>query len=273
MKLAVCVETPEVNPPSPVAVLSGSLEEKVRKAAALGLDGLELAPMNPAALDADALRTTLQQHGLGVAAVASVSLGLSGLTLLNPDAAIAARARSRLEDLITFAGRLGAPLVTIGSFRGRLAGCGPSACQDLVAILRAAAQIAQAAGVRLVLEPMNRFQTDLVTTAAEGLAFVDEVDHPALGLLLDTCHMITEETSWTEPFRLVARAGRLWHVHLADSNRKTPGYGLIDFKPVLEVLHELGYRDYLSIEVFPQPDADTAARDGVALIRSLLRAG
>lgn len=270
MKLAVCVETPEVDPPSPVAVLSGSFEEKARKAAALGVDGLELAPMDPASLDVAAIRGSLRQNGLVVAAVASVSLGLSGLTLLNPDASIAARARTRLHELIAFAGVLGAPLVTIGSFRGRLSGSGPSARRDIVTILREAAETAQAAGVRLVLEPMNRFQTDLVTTAAEGVAFVEEVDHPALGLLLDTCHMITDESSWTEPFRLVARAGRLWHVHLADSNRKTPGYGLIDFRPIVSVLSEVGYGEFLSIEVFPQPDPDTAARDGVALVRSLL---
>jgi sugar phosphate isomerase/epimerase len=270
MKLALCVQTPEVDPPSPVAVLSGTFEEKARKAAALGVDGLELAPMDPASLDAAAIRATLQQNGLQVAAVASVSLGLSGLTLLSADASVAARARKRLHDLIAFAGALGAPLVTIGSLRGRLAGAGPSARQDIVAILRQAAQHAQSIGVRLVLEPMNRFQTDLVTTGAEGVAFVEEVNHPAMGLLLDTCHMITEETSWAEPFRLAAHAERLWHVHLADSNRKTPGYGLIDFKPIIDVLREVGYSDYLSIEVFPQPDPDTAARDGVRLVRSLL---
>jgi 5-keto-L-gluconate epimerase len=273
MKLALCIQTPEVDPPSPVAVLSGTFEEKLRKAAGMGVSGLELAPMNPATLDAASLSASLKQHRLEVAAVASVSLGLSGLTLLNPDASVAARARSRMQDLIAFAAAIGAPLVTIGSFRGRLAGSGPQARQQIVGILRDAADRAQQDGVRLVLEPMNRFQTDLVTTADEGLAFVEEIDHPALGLLLDTCHMITEESSWTEPFRQLMRAGRLWHVHLADSNRRTPGHGLIDFRPILAVLREIGYTQYLSIEVFPRPDPDSAARDGVALMSSLLTAG
>jgi sugar phosphate isomerase/epimerase len=273
MKLALCIQTPEVDPPSPVAVLSGTFEEKARKAAALGVEGVELAPMNPAELDPSAILATLGQNGLGVPAVASVSLGLSGLTLLNADAAVAARASSRLTDLITFAASIGAPLVTIGSFRGRLAGSGPQARETIVGILRAAAALAASRDVRLVLEPMNRFQTDFVTTAQEGLAFVDEVGHPALGLLLDTCHMITEETSWTEPFRRLASAGRLWHVHLADSNRQTPGYGLIDFRPVISILRDVGYAGYLSIEVFPKPDADTAARDGIAHMQSMLQEG
>ncbi len=272
MKLALCVQTPEVDPPSPVALLSGTFEDRARKAAALGVEGVELAPMDPAGLDAASIRAILSQNGLEVPAVASVSLGLSGLTLLHADAAAATRARSRLQDLIALAAGVDAPLVTVGSFRGRLAGSGPQARETIVSILRDAADYAASRDIRLVLEPMNRFQTDFITTAEEGLAFVDEVSHPALGLLLDTCHMITEETSWTEPFRRLANAGRLWHVHLADSNRQTPGYGLIDFRPIISVLRDVGYAGYLSIEVFPKPDADTAARDGVAHVRSVLSA-
>jgi sugar phosphate isomerase/epimerase len=228
--------------------------------------------MDPASLDLSAIRAALERNSLEVPAVASVSLGLSGLTLLHNDPAIAARARSRMHDLVTFAAQLGAPLVTIGSFRGRLAAAGADGRAKLVGILREAAHFAEAHGVRLVLEPMNRFQSDIVTTGEEGLAFLDEVGHPALGLLLDTCHMITEETSWTRPFRQLMQAGRLWHVHLADSNRQTPGYGLIDFAPIMSVLRDAGYSDYLSIEVFPKPDPDTAARDGIAHIRALLDA-
>ena len=271
MKLALCVQTPEVDPPSPVALLSGTFEEKVRTAAAMGVEGVELTPMDPASLDVASIRATLKQSGVDVVAVASVSLGLSGLTLLHADPAVSARARSRLQDLIAFAAGVGAPLVTIGSFRGRLAAVGGDARAKLIGILREAAQHADSRGVRLVLEPMNRFQTAVITTSEEGLAFLDEVRHPAVGLLLDTCHMITEETSWTRPFRQLMQAGRLWHVHIADSNRQTPGYGLIDFGPIIAVLQEVNYNGYLSIEVFPKPDADTAARDGVAHMRSLLR--
>jgi len=270
MKLALCVQTPEIETPGPVALLSGAFEEKVRKAAALGVEGLELAPLNPVALDAVSIRELLRRHGLEVAAVASVSLGMGGVTLLHADPAVATLARSRLDDLIRFAAAVGAPLVTVGSFRGRLGDMGAEGRAKLAQILREAASFAEPQGVRLVIEPMNRFQADLITTAEEGLAFLDEVNHTAVGLLLDTNHMLTEEKSWEEPFRRVMAAGRLWHVHLADSNRQTPGYGLIDFAPIIQILRDIGYAQYLSIEVFPKPDADTAARDGVRYIRSLL---
>lgn len=271
MKLALCVQTPEIDTPGPVALLSGTFEERVRKAASLGVDGVELAPMNPAALDPSSIRELLQRHNLEVAAIASVSLGMSGLTLLHPDPAVSAQARSRLDDLIRFAAAVGAPLVTVGSFRGRVGDCGAEGRAKLAGILREAASFAEQQGVRLVVEPMNRFQADLITTAAEGLSFLQEVNHPAVGLLLDTNHMLTEETSWSEPFRRAMEAGKLWHVHLADSNRQTPGYGLIDFMPILQILRDIGYAHYLSIEAFAKPDADTAAQDGVHHVRSLLK--
>ncbi len=271
MKLALCVQTPEIDTPGPVALLSGTFEERVRKAADLGVEGVELAPMNPAVLDAASIRELLQRHDLEVAAIASVSLGLSGLTLLHPDPSVSAQARSRLDDLIRFAAAVGAPLVTVGSFRGRVGDSGAEGRARLARMLREAASFAEQQGVRLVVEPMNRFQADCITTAEEGLSFLQEIGHPAVGLLLDTNHMLTEETSWGEPFRRVMEAGRLWHVHLADSNRQAPGYGLIDFGLILQVLRDLGYTHYLSIEAFTKPDPDTAARDGVNHIRSLLK--
>jgi sugar phosphate isomerase/epimerase len=271
MKLALCVQTPEVDTPGPVALLSGTFEERMRKAAALGVEGVELAPMNPATLDTASIRDLLRRYNLEVAAIASVSLGMSGLTLLHPDPSVSAQARSRLDDLIRFAAAVGAPLVTVGSFRGRVGESGAEGRARLADILREAASFAEQQDVRLVVEPMNRFQADCITTTEEGLSFLQEIGHPAVGLLLDTNHMLTEETSWNKPFRRAMEAGKLWHVHLADSNRQTPGYGLIDFTPILQTLRDIGYANYLSIEAFTKPDPDTAARDGIDHIRSLLK--
>ena len=78
----------------------------------------------------------------------------------------------------------------------------------LADILRRAAELAAACGVRLALEPLNRYEADLVNTAEEGLAFVEAVGHPALGLLLDTYHVNIEEPSWEAPFRLRDAGGQ-----------------------------------------------------------------
>jgi sugar phosphate isomerase/epimerase len=271
MKLSLSVQTPEVQFAAPVALLTGTFEEKVTKAAALGAQGLELMPVDPAALDAPALCASMERAGLEAAAIGSTLLGAVGLTLLQADTEKVAQARARLRDLIDFAAAVGAPLVTIGSVRGRAATVGAGAREQLVAMLREAAVYAASSGVRLVLEPINRYQLDLVNSVEEALAFVEEVSHTALGLLLDTCHMNMEESSWPGPFERATAAGRLWHVHVADNNRLAPGRGLLDFAAIVAILRQVGYTGYLSAEVLAWPDPDQAAQDTLAHLRPLLR--
>jgi sugar phosphate isomerase/epimerase len=273
MQLALAVQTPDVTRPLPVALLSGTWSEKLDKAARLGVDGLELMTADPAQLDAPALRAGIEAHGLTAAAIGSGAAALqAGLNLLHAEPDVSARAVVRLHELIAFAAAVGAPLVTIGSFRGKLAWVGPNGRARLVDILRQAAEVAAAAGVRLALEPLNRYEADLVNTAEEGLAFVETVGHPALGLLLDTYHVNIEEASWEAPFRRVMQAGKLWHVHLGDNNRLSPGDGMIDFAALVRTLHTLGYAGCLSAELLALPDPDTAARRTVEHIRPLLEA-
>jgi sugar phosphate isomerase/epimerase len=271
MKLSICVQTDEVTRPIPVALCTGPFSERARKAAALGADGLELMTVDPRALDTARLRAIPEQHGLSVSAVGSGAIAFAtGLTLLHSDAGASARAQALLDDLIEFAAALAAPLVTIGSFRGRLAATGPGAREKLAQMLWSAAEHGRRVGVRLALEPANRYEVDFVNNAAEGLAFVTEVGHPALGLLLDTFHVNIEESSWTGPFRSLAAAGMLWHVHVGDNNRRAPGWGMIDFAAILGTLHDIGYDGYLSAELLAQPDGDTAAHQTLAHLRPLL---
>jgi sugar phosphate isomerase/epimerase len=254
-----------------VALITGPFEEKLLKAAEWGADGVELMVVDPGTLDVDALQTDLQENGLEVAAVASGALPFAtGLTLLHTDPEKAGQARLRLRELVDFAAGVGAPLVTVGSFRGRLASVGAQGRDQLVAILREGAVYAAARNVGLALEPLNRYESDVVNNAEEGLAFGAEVGHPALGLLLDTYHVNIEERSWTEPFRRVMAAGRLFHVHLGDNNRLPPGRGLIDFPAIVATLREIEYKGYLSAELLAKPDPDTAARQTVTYMRSLL---
>ncbi len=271
MKLALATQTPEVGSPAAVSLLSGSFEERAAKAAAWGAAGLELIPFDPASLDTRAVRQTLQRHGLEAAAIGSVLLGFAGLTLLHADPEVASQAERRLMALIDLAVAVGAPLVGLGGHRGRIAAVGvEQGPASLVAILRQAADYAAARQIRLALEPINHFQTDFVINTDEGLALVDQVGHPALGLLLDTCHMNIEERSWAGCFQRAMSAGRLWHVHVADSNRLAPGQGLIDFPAVVAALRRAGYDGYLSAEIFAQPDPDTAARAALTHMLPLL---
>ena len=271
MKLALCIQTPEVPVTLPVALLSGSLDEKLAKAARLGADGVELMTVDPAKLDPTELRTQLHTYGLEAAAVASGGLAFAlGLTLLHIEPDKAALAAQRLTDLIDFAAALGASVVTIGSFRGRVATAGPEGAERLRAELARQGAHAAERGVRLAIEPLNRYEGDVIRTAAEGLDFIERVGSPAVGLLLDTYHINIEECSWTAPFRLALAAGRLWHVHLGDNNRLPPGQGLIDFAAIVGALRAGGYTGYLSAELLPRPDPDQAAQNALTHMRPLL---
>jgi sugar phosphate isomerase/epimerase len=271
MKLSITVQTPEVPCVIPVALLVGSLEEKMAKAARWGADGIELMTSNPKELKPSEIKSCLCANGLEASAVASGAITMSlGITLLHRDPASAELARTRLYELIDFASAIGAPLVTIGSFRGKLANVESGGRELLADTLRNAAAYAQAVSVRIALEALNRYEGDIVNNYEEGLAFLGEVNHPALGLLLDTYHVNVEEASWSKPFQRTLQAGKLFHVHLGDNNRLPPGRGLIDFAAILATLRENAYTGFLSAELLARPDPDTAAKETLSYIRALM---
>ena len=272
MKLAVTTLAPDVTVNVPVALLAGDFADRLARAAQLGYDGVELMVVRPERLDPAAIRALAAELGLEIAAVASGALGLAErLTLLAADDATERLAAERLRELIVLAAQLDAPIVTIGSFRGRLAWTGGTIGRTrLVAALRRAAEQAAEYGVRLALEPLNRYETDIVNNVNEGLALIDEVEHSRLGLLLDTFHANIEEPSLYDCFRQASAAGRLWHVHLGDSNRLPPGQGHVDFAGIVEALRASGYQGNLSAELLALPDPDTAAIATIEYMRHLI---
>ena len=276
MKLSVVTTTPEVQAPVPVALLDGAFAERLERAAQLGYHGVELMTLRPADLDGADIAAQVSYCRLEIAAVASGAIAfLDRLTLMARDPATRAAAEQRLHQLIDFAAAARAPLVTIGGFRGRLAnmqGVSPEAARRyLIEVLRRGAERARSCAIRLALEPLNRYESDIVNSAADGLALIDEVGHSHLGLLLDTFHMNIEEPTYAGSIQQVMAAGRLWHIHLGDSNRLPPGQGHIPFGDIAAALSRTGYHGYLSAELFPRPDADSAAAATATYMRAVLR--
>jgi len=232
----------------------------------------------PAELDGADIAAQVSYCGLEIAAIASGAITmLDRLTLLGCDPASCAGAEQRLYQLIDFAAATRAPLVTIGGFRGRLAnmkGTGPEEARHyLIEVLRRTAERARSHGIRLALEPLNRYESDIVNNAEEGLVLVGEVGHNSLGLLLDTFHMNIEEAQYDTAIRSAARAGRLFHIHLGDSNRLAPGQGHLDFPTILASLRAVDYRGYLSAELLAHPSGDAAAASTAQHMRGLLQRG
>jgi sugar phosphate isomerase/epimerase len=123
-------------------------------------------------------------------------------------------------------------------------------------------------GVRLTLEPINRYEVDFIASVDDGLRMVEAIGLPNVGLMLDLYHMNIEDASIEGGLQ---NAGdRCWHVHIADSNRLYPGAGHIDFPPIFEMLRRMGYEGYVSAELLPKPDPDTAAELTIAFLRKYI---
>jgi sugar phosphate isomerase/epimerase len=89
------------------------------------------------------------------------------------------------------------------------------------------------------------------------MRLIRDLGYDNVGLMLDVFHMNIEDASIEEGLRTAG--DRLWHVHIADSQRRYPGSGHLDFDGIFATLRDMGYRGYVSAELFPLPDADTAA--------------
>jgi sugar phosphate isomerase/epimerase len=175
----------------------------------------------------------------------------------------------RTKAVIDLAAFLNA-IVNIGRLRGRLAWLGPVPDPKKIAIERihTVADYAAQKGVRITLEPINRYETDFLFSAKDSLEFVDQVGCDNVGLMLDLFHMNIEDESIEEGLKMAGE--RLWHVHIADSNRHYPGSGHLCYKAIFETLNQMKYAGYVSAELLPLPDPDTAAAKTITFLKKWL---
>jgi sugar phosphate isomerase/epimerase len=243
-----------------------------RGAADFGFDAVEVFPTGGEQLADRGLAQQLADHRLALAAVGSGAGWVRHkLSLTHHDPGIRGEARVFIEWLVNVAADLGAPVI-IGSMQGRHEG-DVSRADALDALADALAHLGHHAtgrGQTLLYEPLNRYETNLFTQVGEAAAFLRDRGIHGVKLLCDLFHMNIEEA---DPAAALRSCGPLvGHVHWADSNRRAMGGGHTDPAPIAAALSGIGYAGYLSAEVFPHPDAETAARMTMQSIRSL-RAG
>jgi len=218
------------------------------------------------------VRRLIADYGLGVPTLGTgMAATQDGLMLADPRAEVRAQALERLRGHIGLAAEVGAA-VTIGSLSGKL---GPGQDEErrsrratALACLAEVCGLAARAGVTVLLEPLNRYESDYINTLADGMAVAAETGAANLKLLADTFHMNIEEKDLAAS--LIAAGALVGHVHLADTNRRAPGHGHLNVAGVLQALAQIGYHGYLSFEVLPLPDPVRAIRDGVAAIHAAL---
>jgi D-psicose/D-tagatose/L-ribulose 3-epimerase len=234
---------------------------------AAGMDFVELLVPEPGELDLDAARGALAASGLSVVLAARVNLQRD---LASEDEAAHRAGIAYLKACVEVARSLGAQIVG-GPLHGAplvFAGRAPAPVDEdrrarrvarVVAGLRAAAAFAADNGVVLGLEPLNRFETDVANTTRHGLALVEEVGSPALGVMLDTFHMNMEDPDI--PAAIRAAGSRLVHFQANENNRGFVGTGHLDWTAIARALADAGYRGPVTLEPFRRDDE----RPGVPL--------
>lgn len=249
-------------------ILWGDLDASCRRARELGYDGIELFAPSPAALGDDLARC-LSRHGLKLAG-AGTGAGwvLHKLSLSSPDPEERSRARDFVRSIIDAAARHGAPAI-IGSMQGRWGG---AVTRDaaLGFLAEAVADLAAHAGRRgvpLLVEPLNRYESNVLNTLEDASTLLEKVGSPQAGLLADAFHMNIEEQDLAGAVR--AAGPRLRHVQFADSNRRPAGAGHTNFAAIVAALRGIRYEGWVSAEAVPWPDPDAAARRSIETFRTL----
>lgn len=238
-----------------------------RRAKELGFDAIELFPPDPDAVDPAELRVLLDDNGLSLAAVGTGAGWVRHkLSLTSADEAVRGKAVAFVRRVMDFAATFAAPAI-IGSMQGRADGAvtKPVGLRYLGNALFKLDEHAADLGVTLLYEPLNRYETNLVNTLADGVSLLAGLGTANVRLLADLFHMGIEEASLADAVRAAGR--HVGHVHFADSNRRAAGMGHTAFGPVVAALREVGYAGYLSAEVFPLPAPDAAAKQTIESFR------
>src|SRR5437773_6085761 len=198
-------------------VFSGDLATSCARAAELGFDAVEIFPRAADEINARELRGLLRKHNLKLAAMGTGAGWLAHkLRLTDSDALVRERARNFVASIIDLAAGFGAPAI-IGSMQGRSEGnlTRDGAIEKLREALETLGPRAHAAGVPLLFEPLNRYETNLINTVADGLELLRSLRTQNVKLLCDLFHMNIEEPNIGESIR---QAGPwMGHLHLADS--------------------------------------------------------
>jgi sugar phosphate isomerase/epimerase len=237
------------------------LAETCAQAAKLGFDAIEIFAPSAGEIDRPLLRELLDRFHLRVAAFGTgAGWIVRRLHLCHPDALRRADALRFIHEMIDLGAEFGAPAI-LGSMQGRAEGA-VSREEALTLVRKALGEFdahAQRAGCRFLVEPLNRYETNLCNRVADVCMMIDELGLGSTSVLADLFHMNIEEPSVPEALR--AGGKRIGHLHFADSNRRAMGMGHTEVAPIVEVLEAISFNGYLSAEIFPVPDSTAAARE------------
>lgn len=271
IKISSMVGTPDLEKPT-LAPFQGDVASAFAKLAALGYDGVELMIKNPSRLNGHDLRRWLGENNLELAQICTGHVyGEDKLGLVTEDGTISAEGMKRMKDFVDFAATFFAPGLPINIGRSRGPGDPDHPEKSLEAFAEAFRELADYAlprKVRLTLEPITATVVNFIHTTQDGLEMCRRVNRSNFGLMLDVYHMNIEDVDIYQSFR--EAQDYCWLIHFCDNNRKWPGSAHLDFAKIISTLREINYDGFVSLEMLPWPDPDTAARAAIEFLRRFI---
>lgn len=257
--------------PTAFVVFRDDLCRLVDRCAALGYDGVELALRYAGEVDVPALKRRLAATGIEAPCISSGQVfAADRLYFTHPDAAVRDAAVERIAGMIRLAAEFGAKVNT-GRVRGFIheGETVETATGRYLECLDRCADVAEPLGVELIVEPVNRYEVNFINNCAEGLEIVRRAGRACVKLMPDLFHMNIEDASFRQS--LEAARDYISYVHVADSNRLAPGWGHMPFDEIFQVLADIGYDGYITAEILPRPDPDSAARQAIRFLSQIVR--
>lgn len=246
--------------------VTDAVREQFAKIRDVGFDGIEVPVFDPAAVDTEGIRGAAEKYGLEITTSGALP---PGTRFYGTEAAPRKKAEAYVHDAIGVAVALGAPVIC-GPLYKAVGDCDLSMPleqqrRETADAMKPLAEEAAAAGVTLAFEPLNRFETNLLNTVDQGIAFCERIASPGAGLLLDTFHMHIEEKSSGKAIHRARRAGVLAHFHASENDRGIPGSGQVDWEGVSRSLWRPKYTGWVVLESFNQ--ANEAIKTAVSCWR------
>jgi D-psicose/D-tagatose/L-ribulose 3-epimerase len=247
-------------------VTTDVIRARAPQIAAMGFAVAELPLESPGDWAPDRVKSILEDAGLRAGVCAAMG---PGRDLTTDDETVVAATQAYLRACIEAAAGIGATVVAgpiyspTGQTGAILTDERDRAIAALARNLAPVLEVADANGIRLAVEPLNRFETSLFNTVSQTIDLLEAVGHPSLGLLLDTFHMNIEERDIGAAIRLAG--GQLFHFHACGNDRGAPGHDGIDWIAVQDALNDVDYAGTVTIESF------TSANRTIATAASLWR--
>ena len=252
------------------AVVKGSFDDILNLMKNLGYDGIEINIPNPFKVDVNYLSSKLKSYDLELSAIST------GLSYLNYGISLTHSSKDKREKAIEFFikySEISSVLskynyVVIGLARGKCEGRPKSqVIKILKESLEKILESTESYGTTFLIEPINRYETDIINTIEDALQLVREYSK-RVKILLDTYHMTIEDVS---PYSAILKAGKyIGYVHAAENNRLAPGMGMLNWELIVCRLLRIGYQGYISIEAIPKPSYREMLKIGIKSLRSVL---